>query len=173
MPAGLHNLVVAQDSAVNTDWEITIDDVGAAHDALPYTKSGGEIGGAANDFDKEWLPINLSAATAVNIATTLNGASADNVVLNVRDASDAIIEAMTIYGQETTWMTLDLPAGTNRLELVADSNANPVTYEVLVTAIPAAANYHWDGSSLDVGDNSQIRVAFNQSGLYTFTYGGG
>lgn len=171
VPAGLHNLVVAQDSAVNTDWEITIDDVGAAHDALPYTKSGGEIGGAANDFDKEWLPINLSAATAVNIATTLNGASADNVVLNVRDASDAIIEAMTIYGQETTWMTLDLPAGTNRLELVADSNANPVTYEVLVTAIPAAANYHWDGSSLDVGDNSQIRVAFNQSGLYSFTYG--
>ncbi len=170
VPAGVHSLMIVQDDAVDTDWNLDISNVGAGHDALPYMKSGGDIGGTTNDFDTEWLPINLSAATAVNIATTITGTSGDSVVLNVRNAANSIIKSLTINADETTWMTLQLPAGTSRLELVATGNTGTAAYEVLVTTIPTATNYSWDGNSIDSGANSHIRLSFPQSGLYTFDY---
>jgi hypothetical protein len=146
--------------------------VGAAHDALPYSKAGGEIGGAGNGFNTEWLPLNLSAATAVNIAAAITGTDGDSVVMNVRSASNAILDSLTVNTGETTWTTVDLPAGTSRLEFVADGgNTNAADYAVTVAAIPTAANTDWDGNAIAAGENSQIRVSFPQSGLYTFTYG--
>ena len=172
VPAGMQYLKIVQDTNPgNTDWDLTISNVGAAHNSLPYTKSGGDIGGTGNDFDMEWLPINLSAATAVNIATTMTGSGSDSVDVTVLDSSDAVLGTVTVNAGETTWTTLDLPAGTSRLQVEADGNTATAEYDIVVSAIPSAASYAWDGNAIGIGENSHIRVSFASSGLYEFAYG--
>ncbi|PID84745.1 MAG: hypothetical protein CSB13_11610 [Chloroflexi bacterium] len=169
VPAGIHNLTIVQDTnTADTDWDVTISDVGADHDTLPYAKTGGPIGGAGNDADAEWLPIHLSGAAQVNLEATINGNTADSVTINVVDGSSAIIETLTVYGGETTWTTLDLPAGTNRITVDASGNSASADYDITLTQIPSAASYSWAGSTLNVGANSHIRVNFPSSGVYTF-----
>ncbi len=167
--AGIHDLTIVQDTnTVDTDWDLTISDVGASHDTLPYIKTGGPIGGSGNDSDTEWLPIHLSSATQVNLEAEISGAATDSVTINMVNSSDSVIETLTVYGGETTWTTLDLPAGTSRLEIDASGNSASSNYEISVTEIPSAANYSWAGTALDIGVNSHIRVNFPSSGVYTF-----
>ena len=74
VPAGIHVLKVDQDSAAaGTTWAVSILAPGAAEDALPYSKLGGQIGGSGNDFSQEWLPVKLGAATPANFKLTLTG----------------------------------------------------------------------------------------------------
>jgi hypothetical protein len=169
VPAGTHALTIDQETNSNSDWSLDVSNVGDSHDSLPYEKMGGQIGGTGNDFTTEWLPINLSAATEVNIATTFDGAATDDVLLTVLDENDAVIDTLTVYGEETTWMTLDLPAGTSRLKLDAAGNTGWSDYEIYVSTIPSAAAYTWDGNAIDIGANSHIRVSFPTSGVYSFT----
>lgn len=172
VPAGMQSIKIVQDTNPgNTDWDLDISDVGAAHNSLPYTKMGGDIGGAGNDFDREWLPIDLSAATAVNIATTIIGSGSDSVDVKMLNSSDAVLGTVTVNAGETTWITLDLPAGTSRLQVEANGNTATAEYDIMVAAIPSAASFTWDGNAIDIGENSHIRVSFPNSGIYTFMYG--
>jgi hypothetical protein len=156
VPAGMQYLNIVQDMASTTDWDVTISGVGATDDTLPYSKSGGELGGTGNDFDTEWLPLEMASATAVNIATTITGTSGDSVAVTVLDASDVALGTMTVNAGETTWTTLDLPAGTSRLQIDAASNADEIDYEIEVVAIPSAAAYVWDGNAIDSSPPTDI-----------------
>ncbi|NHZ72431.1 MAG: hypothetical protein GWP17_05045 [Aquificales bacterium] len=172
VPAGMQYLKIDQDSnSANTDWDLTISDVGTGHDTLPYTKSGGQIGGTGDDFDMEWLPINLDGATAVNIAALITGTSGDSVDVKILDANDVVLDTVTVNAGETTWTTLDLPAGTSRLQVDAAGNTDQLAYDITVDALPSGAAYTWDGEAIGTGTNSVARISFTQSGLYTFTYG--
>ncbi|MBE2221356.1 MAG: IPT/TIG domain-containing protein [Anaerolineae bacterium] len=171
VPAGIHFVQINQDSdGGNTDWDLTISNVGASHDSLPYAKDGGLLGGLGNDFDTEWLPINLAAATSVNIATTIAGDPGDSATLTVFNSSNSELGNVSVTVGETTWTTLDLPAGTSRLEVTSDENSDPVMYEVVVSGIPSAAAYTWTGEGIDTGENSHIRVNFASSGVYSFAF---
>jgi hypothetical protein len=167
----VHSLKIDQDSTTGADWDLSISNVGASNDSLPYAKDGGMIGGTNNDFIEEWLPINLSSATAVNIATTITGTDDDTVDVIVLNENDEELDAVTVYVGETTWTTVDLPAGTSRIKLAADGNTGQAEYDIEVSAIPSAASYSWQGEAIDVGENSHIRVSFPTSGVYTFNYG--
>lgn len=172
VPAGMQSLTIVQDSSLATsNWDVSISDVGPAQDSLPYAKTGGDIGGTGNDFDTEWLPIEMGTATAVNIATTISGTSGDSVDVTVVDASDTVLGSVTVLAGEMTWMTLDLPAGTSRLKVEADGSGDARAYVIDVTAIPSASTYAWDGDAADSGANSHIRVSFPSSGIYSFDYG--
>ncbi|MBK9613812.1 hypothetical protein, partial [Candidatus Amarobacter glycogenicus] len=64
VPAGSHMLTLAQDTALGADWDVGISLLSAGTNSLPYTKTGGHIGGVGNDFSQEWLPLTLDATTA-------------------------------------------------------------------------------------------------------------
>ena len=172
IPAGTHNLTIVQDSTLGTDWEVAISSIGAAADSLPYTKSGGELGGVGNDFTAEWLPIHLADATAVNLAFTLDGTAADGLTLTAYSGATGSTELLTLdeaLAGETVWASVDLPAGTSRLHLLANgANTDPLTYELTLYSLPTAA-YTWSGTADADGLNSQARVTFADSGIYTFT----
>src|SRR5690606_35245865 len=119
VPAGTHNLTLVQDGDAGANWSLDISAVGPANNSLPYQKSGGDIGGTDNGFSEEWLPINLSAATQVNLAITLDGTAADTLVLEAYNANSLLLTANVKAG-ETRRVTFDLPAGTSRLHLSAD-----------------------------------------------------
>jgi hypothetical protein len=172
VPAGMQYLKIDQDSnAANTDWDVTISGVGAEHDTLPYTKSGGQLGGVGDDFTVEWLPINLASAASVNVAATITGTAGNSAVINILDANDVQLGSVIVNAGETTWTTLDLPAGSSRLHVDAAGNNDALSYELTVNPIPSGAAYTWDGKAVGAGANSNARVSFAESGLYTFTYG--
>ncbi|MBP7999874.1 MAG: IPT/TIG domain-containing protein [Chloroflexi bacterium] len=171
VPNGTHTLVIDQSTTAGSNWNLAVSGVGATTNTLPYNKTGGNIGGPANDFTQEWLTINLAAAAQVNMATTLAGTSGDSLEIEVYNPSSALITTTTIYAGEMSWDTFDLPAGTSRLHLVADAgNAAALTYTNLsLSALPTPA-LTLTGIAYAGGENSQVRVAFPNGGLYTFSY---
>ena len=168
IPAGTHDLYLNQDSGTGADWGVNISNVGAGNDSLPYSKMGGDLGSTGNDFDMEWLPLHLAAATAVNMKTTLTGTTDDSATVLVYNASDNAIITTTVYANEANWTTLDLPAGTNRIKIMADGgNATPLSYEFGLYRLPSPT-YNWMGLGDDRGENSHIRMVFPSDGLYDF-----
>ncbi|MCI0393823.1 MAG: PKD domain-containing protein, partial [Chloroflexi bacterium] len=168
VPAGTHDLVLVQDSAAGAGWSVAISAAGPANDSLPYTKSGGDIGGTGNDFSEEWLPINLGVAVQANLQLTVTGGTADSLLLEVEEMSGppVIITLDPVFGTESVWATLDLPAAGARLHLVADGgNANPLAYELAISALPSPP-HTWSGVSLDTGINSTVRLDMPVSGTY-------
>ncbi len=171
VPNGTHTLVLDQDSTAGSNWNLGISGVGAANNSLPYSKTGGNLGGPGNDFSQEWLTINLAAAAQVNLATTLAGTVGDSLAVEVYNPGNALITTTTIFAGETSWDTFDLPAGTSRLHLVANGgNAAALSYTNLsISALPSPAT-SFSGNAYSGGENSQMRLTFPTAGLYTFTY---
>ncbi len=169
VPAGLHDLYLAQDSTAGADWNLAVSDPGAAADSLPYTKAGGELGGAGNDFSEEWLPVHLGETTPVNMAVTVDGAPGDALLMEVVDGDGDVLDSLTVSGQETTWSTLDLSPDA-RIYLAATGNAAPLSYDITLAAIPEP-DTAWAGVSAGDGAASHVRVAFPSDGLYTFDLG--
>ena len=171
VPNGTHTLLLDQDTGTGSNWDVNISGVGAPNNALPYTKTGGNLGGPGNDFSQEWLTINLAAAAQVNMATTLAGTMGDSLEIEVYNPSSALITTTTIYAGETSWDTFDLPAGTSRLHIIADGgNAAALSYTNLsISALPSPAT-SFTGNAYFGGENSQMRLTFATAGLYTFTY---
>jgi len=171
IPAGTHDLYLNQDSGAGADWNVDISAVGAGNDSLPYTKTGGDLGAASNDFETEWLPVRLATETAVNMKTTLTGTTDDSATILVYNANDTAIMTATVYANETNWTTFDLPTGINRIKIVADGgNADPLSYEFGLYDLPTAT-YGWTGVGDDMGQNSHIRMIFPANGLYDFDFG--
>lgn len=100
VPNGTHTLVIDQSTTAGSNWNLAVSGVGATTNTLPYNKTGGNIGGPANDFTQEWLTINLAAAAQVNMATTLAGTSGDSLEIEVYNPSSALITTTTIYAGE-------------------------------------------------------------------------
>lgn len=166
VPAGNHNLKLVQDTGLGADWSVAISAAGAGNDSLPYNKTGGDLGGSSNDFAEEWLPIRAATATQVNLALSLTGAATDKLSLALDGTS-----LSPVYGGETVWATVDLPAGTSFIHLTADgANTAPLGYDLTITALPGPT-YNWTGGSTAAGLNSQVRLNFAQDGLYTFAFG--
>ncbi|MCB8954320.1 MAG: hypothetical protein H6650_20125 [Ardenticatenales bacterium] len=171
--AGVQDVYVVQDSGEGASWQAAITPTGALHDDLPYMKEGGDLGGLANDFDTEWMPVSLAAATQVNVALTLSGIAGNNATLTVyNEAGEAVADAgITVWTGETQWFSVDLPAGTSRLQLMADEgNRDPLTYDLTIDTLPTPA-YTWDGLAVSGGASSQARVSFANDGLYAFDLG--
>ena len=169
VPAGLHDLTLWQDSTVGADWDLSVSAVGAAANSLPYEKTGGDLGGAANDFTEEWLPIHLGQAAAVNMSVSVDGAAADSLLVEVQDGSGAVLDSLELFGLETAWSTLDLTADA-RIRLTAVGNTAPVAYEIALTAVPEP-DTDWAGISAGNGAASHVRIHFPTAGLYTFDLG--
>ncbi len=171
VPAGTHYLLLDQDSDGGATWDVAINLQSAGNNTLPYGKTGGHIGGAGNDFNQEWLPIALDAATTVNLSLDLDGAAADSLRLEVYKAGSNYPDFISPYfmGTEKGWITFDLSAGANRLRLLTSQNSGPLRYELEATAVPLASNFSWDGFSLANGANSTVMVNFPSSGLYRFS----
>jgi hypothetical protein len=171
VPAGIHDLHIDQDTAVGADWDVTISGPGAANDSLPYSKSGGDIGGVGNDYSQEWLPINLATAAEVNVAITITGSISGLVNVQIFDESAELAATSALAG-ETHWMTLDMPAGTSRIKVTAAApNTDPLAYDLSIQALPSP-DYTWAGEADAAGENSHARVTFATAGLYTFNLEG-
>ncbi|MFZ6031295.1 MAG: IPT/TIG domain-containing protein [Chloroflexota bacterium] len=174
IPAGQHILTIVQDSAEPaTNWTLNASAVGAAGDSLPYAKSGGEIGGTGNDFDSEWLPLHLAAASPANFALTLGGSITDSldVALYAGTASTPFYTVTAVYGGETLWWSADLISGTNRIKLTAaGGNLAPLSYQLNVQARPATPGA-WSGTATDVGNHAKVRFTTAADGLYDLNFG--
>ncbi len=172
IPAGTHTLILNQDSGAGAeDWQVSITQGTATPDSLPYAKIGGNLGGSANDFREEWLPITLDTGQTVNLELLVDGSSIDSFSLEIYGAT-GITPTYTLenfLGSETVWTNFPLAAGLNRIHLVADeANASSLAYDLEVTAVPADGTASWGGFALDSGNHSSIMVNFTQSGLYRF-----
>lgn len=171
VPAGVHNLYLDQDSTQGAEWDVTISGTGVANDSLPYTKTGGNIGGSGNDYNQEWLPISLAANMEVNAAISITGSISGAVQVQVFDNGTELASTMVLAG-ETHWATLDIPSGASRIKVSADAgNANPLAYDLSIQPL-ASPTYTWSGEADPAGENSHARVIFPTDGLYTFNLNG-
>ena len=50
-----------------------------ANDTLPFSRTGGTLGGTGNAFREEWLPLRASAAGPINLKVTATGAASDSL----------------------------------------------------------------------------------------------
>lgn len=169
VPAGQHTLRVVQDSGTGASWSVDVSAPGAAADSFPYEKSGGHLGGPGNDFGEAWLPIRIANGTAANLSLEVTGSAGDAFSLQIYDADDDVLLTMpAVYDGETTWATPDLPAGTNRVRLVADAgNADSLSYTLAISA-PGTPAFTWSGNSDAAGLNSHVRLEIANAGLYDF-----
>lgn len=168
VPAGTHDLTIVQDTGSGADWSVNVTGPGPAVDSLPYTKSGGNIGGGGNDFTEEWFPINPGADTPVNLRLDVNGSTADNLVLELRNMANTatLLTLDPVYGSEQLWATVDLPAAGALVHLsAAGGNAADLSYDLAVVELPTPPTT-WEGVSLDVGLQSTIRMSATISGTY-------
>ena len=164
--AGVHSLHIIQDSAAGADWDVAISDVGPANDSLPYLAAGGDIG--ANDFTEEWLPIELTTATTVNIEMMAVGAPADALALEIYDSVGLVESLAPILGGESLWISVDLPAQ-SWLRILADGgNGAALSYALSIDNLPTAGTSVAGLSIGDNAENSSMQVIFPSSGLYTF-----
>lgn len=173
VPAGLHDLLVVQDSGVGADWDVTITQTAVSPDSLPYQKVGGDLGGGGNDFTEEWLPLYIGAAAEANIQISVSGAGSDSLQLAVLNASDDMVAVMDpVFGGETVWSTFQIPMDGVRLYLVANNgNATALQYDLTVTHLPRILGliqnaYSWSGMSAAAGLNSSVRIDTQISGMY-------
>jgi hypothetical protein len=177
VPAGDHLLAIRPDRSADASWLLDVSAPGAPADTLPYTKSGGKLWPTADQFDEEWLPLNLAAATPANFELTLTGAESDALDVATYVAVYAGMDATEfysvtgVYGGETVWWTVDLPAGLNRVHLLADAgNGASLAYSLTVNAVPGSPAA-WAGTSHGNGNNSLARFEVDTAGLYELSYG--
>jgi hypothetical protein len=173
--AGLHDLYLMPDSApgTTTDWSLDVSGPGSGNDSLPYTKSGGDLGGSGNDFGVEWLPLRLAAATKGNFQLALTGETSQALKVDLYGASGStpIYTVSGVYGGETMWWSADLPAGVSRIRLqAAPGNTSSLAYALTVQA-DSSPPVSWSGVSSAGGNNSQVRFEIGTAGLYDLSYG--
>lgn len=178
VPAGTHDLFIHQDrdgvgAGPGADWALSISNVGAPNDTLPYTKVGGSFGQAGfDDFSEEWLTINLAEPTSVNLRSIASGALAntDTIMVEVMSLDMTSLLSTIVYSGETHWNTFDLPAGLHLIHIVADGTTGGLSYDIELTPLPTAP-YNWSGIANGLeGQFSEARVTFPADGLYTFTF---
>lgn len=173
LAAGPHTLTVLQDpNSDRTGWAVDVQSVGEIYDTVPHTRTGGHLGGTDNPFVTDMLPLNLNEQKAVNVSLTLTGTEADTLIayLYAGLSTQPVYTTPVVAGGETIWWTTDMPAGINRLQLVAqDANAAPLDYEVTITPV-AKLNYGqpytWQGVSRGTGADSQVKLTAPVSGTY-------
>lgn len=169
--AGVHTLTIYQDPAVpTTTWGVSVTELDATDDTLPYTQMDGMLGGA-QAFDEAWFPLAAASAQEVNVEVTVDGNAADEVTMELYNSigGNNPQTTLTALGGETVWIPSEVVNGVNRLHLVANSGA-PVSITVTVHAVPETP-YGWMGMSNDVGTNSQILLDVPTSGIYQFDFG--
>ncbi|HSH05002.1 MAG TPA: IPT/TIG domain-containing protein [Anaerolineae bacterium] len=174
IPAGTHELTIDQDTTVGAnDWSVVIIPTGITEDSLPFNASGGALGGGGNDFNQEWIPVHLSAATDVNISLSAMGLMTDSLLLHVFSPSSGvpILTIPAVYGSETIWDSFQLPVGTNYIHVVANgANTDSLDYQLQIRELATAPD-SWAGTTTAPGVTSEIRMEFPTSGLYTFDFG--
>lgn len=169
VPAGIHPLAIVPDAAQGASWSVTISEVDAAADALPYTKKGGSLGGVDNGFTEEWLPVALPTATHANISVKTTGTLSDTLRLDFYPiGSDTPSASYEILGGEKAWTTFPLNAGVNRIHLTATGNNGPMTYDLALRPMPGDGEASWDGVTRAGAHHSTITVFFPREGAYAF-----
>jgi hypothetical protein len=172
VPAGTYPIAAVQDpAAANTSWSIAVAPTDASADSLPYSRSGGTLGGPNNAFTEEWLPIQVEAGAPVNLKISVNGAAGDalQVELYKVNSADQPYRIAKVYGGEVFWGSSALATGTNLLHIIAPvANAGKLDYQVDVKPIDAVTG-SWSGTSLSAGLNSTLRVSAPVAGTYNVT----
>ena len=170
--AGTYPIVIAQDpAAASTSWSIAVAPTDAAVDSLPYSRSGGTLGGPNNAFTQEWLPIQTGADIPVNLKVSVAGAAADalQIELYKANSTDPPYRIAKVYGGEIAWGSAALATGTNLLHIIAPAtNGGRLDYQIDVKAIDAITG-SWSGTSLSAGLNSTLRVSAPVAGTYNVT----
>ena len=170
--AGTYPIVIAQDpAAASTNWSIAVAPTDAAVDSLPYSRSGGTLGGPNNAFTQEWLPIQTGADIPVNLKVSVTGVAADalQIELYKANSTDPPYRIAKVYGGEIAWGSAALATGTNLLHIIAPAtNSGRLDYQIDVKAIDAITG-SWSGTSLSAGLNSTLRVSAPVAGTYNVT----
>jgi hypothetical protein len=172
VPAGTYPIVVAQDpAAASTNWSIAVAPTDAVADSLPYSRSGGTLGGPNNAFTEEWLPIQAGADMPVNLKVSVAGAAADalQIELYKADSADPPYRIAKVYGGEIGWGSAALATGTNLLHIIAPATTSGrLDYQIDIKAIDAISG-SWSGTSRSAGLNSTLRVSAPVAGTYNVT----
>lgn len=171
IPAGTHQLVIDQDSALGATWSVTVAETGQAFDTLPFTRSGATLAGAPGEFADEWLPIALSSGGAFNIrVAATDGAEPDHLRLEVaRPGAAPSFTLAAIYQGENTWATTTLEAGASLLRVsAADGNSRPMSYTLEIQAVQRAPSTV-AGVSHHEGLDASFAFMAPEEGIYTLT----
>ncbi|MEP7188451.1 MAG: hypothetical protein ABI901_04570 [Roseiflexaceae bacterium] len=172
VPAGTYPIVVAQDpAAASTSWSVAVVPTNTAVDSLPYSRSGGTLGGPNNAFTEEWLPIQAGAGVPVNLKVSVAGVAADalQIELYKANSADPPYRIAKVYGSEIGWGSAALANGTNLLHIIAPaSNSGMLDYQIDIKPIDAIPG-NWSGTSLSAGLNSTLRVSAPVAGTYNVT----
>jgi hypothetical protein len=173
LPAGTHLLTIAQDPSLpSTSWSLSIAAAGQSHDALPYSQSGGSLGGVDNPFLEERLPLFLQDAQSANFRLHLDGELEDGLQVYLYHGASPTPSYVSpvIYGQETFWWSADLASDLNYLQLVAQGgNLSLLDYELLIDTTPTVLFDDapaWEGVSKGSGANSEVRLQAPVPGTY-------
>lgn len=166
--AGTVPLVVAQDPAApRTAWSVAVAPTDKAADTLAFERSGSTLGGTANAFGEEWLPLQVVAGSPVNIGVVASGGvPSDSLAIELYNGETLVYTAAKIYSGETFWATAALQAGANRVHvLAAAGNSGRMSYQIGVRDI-AGIPGTWQGVALKGGLNSTLRVNAPIAGTY-------
>ncbi|NJM07067.1 hypothetical protein HC891_14155 [Candidatus Gracilibacteria bacterium] len=180
VPAGTHQLTIDQDSTTNTNWSVAVAATSSAADNLPYKRSGATLGGVANDFSEEWLPVQSTANTPINVKVAAEGGDADDTLrIELYSVGQAtpIYTATKLFTNEVFWSNTQLISGTTWVRVVAaPTNTAPMSYSVELATIPNIP-VTLSGVSLGAGLNSAVQVNAPEDGVYsvvvTITVGSG
>lgn len=166
--AGTYPITIIQDPAAPiTTWAADITLAGETTDALPYSRSGATLGGPANTFTEEWVPLQMIIGRPVNIRVVTSGAATDSLKVELFNGSTLSYSAAAISGGETFWTTAQLAPGQNLLHISANAgNAAAVGYTIEVSEIPTIP-FAWGGITKSAGQNSTITVNAPAVGAYT------
>ena len=168
--AGSHKLLMAQDpAATTTRWSVAVTSATGASDVLPFSRTGGTLGGTGNAFHEEWLPLRAAAAGPINLKVTATGAANDSLRVELYHSSQLAYSAGTIYGGEVFWGNATLASGTNLIHIVAAANnTGQLGYQIElrnVASIPTT----WQGVARDAGLNSVVQLNAPVAGTYVVT----
>ncbi len=174
VPAGIHPLTIHQDSAQGADWDVTITPMANTPDSLPFSKMGGGLGGDNNEFITDILPLFTANAAEVNLSLSVMGETTDSLQLLIYDLQTAepLMLLAPVYGAETLWTTLSLPANGVAFMLTNDAgNAEAIEYELTVDTVPQitgtqANSITWHGVAAGAGLNPSMRLDTAVSGVY-------
>ena len=172
IPVGTHQLVIDQDSTINTTWSVDIAPTEAPSDSLSYSQAGSTLGGGGNDFGEEWLPLHLTADTPVNIKVIAQGGNVgDSLSVELYNSlgGSPVFTASNVYKDEVYWATSQLVSGTNLLRLSANAgNTAAMAYQIEVMGVVTFPTT-WNGVSLGNGLNSTVQLIAPEDGVYNVT----
>ncbi|MCU0491946.1 MAG: hypothetical protein MUD01_10180 [Chloroflexaceae bacterium] len=171
VPAGPQTLTLVQDpNLASTTWNVEIAATEGTSDALPFSRTGGLIGGTGNAFSEEVLPLQGAAAAPANIKITASGGNpGDALRFELSNGTTVVYTATSIYNGEVFWATAELARGTNLMRVVANpANTGRMNYQVDVSAIPAIPAT-LEGVALGPGLNSTVRVNAPVAGIYNIS----